>query len=48
VRVPWSIALGVQLGGDVGAVFLGADGLVAGRGLCAPTLEQAQLKQVML
>ncbi|HKS48826.1 MAG TPA: hypothetical protein VJT49_27700 [Amycolatopsis sp.] len=29
-------------------VFLGADGLVAGRGRCAPTLEQAQLKHVML
>ncbi|WP_097256945.1 MULTISPECIES: DeoR/GlpR family DNA-binding transcription regulator [unclassified Streptomyces] len=29
-------------------VLLGADGLVAGRGLCVPTLEQAQLKHVML
>jgi len=29
-------------------VFLGADALIAGRGLCAPTLEQAQLKHVML
>nr|WP_282190123.1 hypothetical protein [Streptomyces sp. S1D4-11] len=29
-------------------VFPDADGLVAGRGLCAPTPEQAQLKLVML
>lgn len=29
-------------------VFLGADGLTADRGLCAPTLEQAQLKHMML
>ncbi|MGW0878016.1 hypothetical protein [Streptomyces sp. NPDC002671] len=29
-------------------VFLGADGLVAWRGLCVPTLEQARLKHVML
>ncbi|MEU6641966.1 DeoR/GlpR family DNA-binding transcription regulator [Saccharomonospora sp. NPDC046836] len=29
-------------------VFLGADGLTADRGLCAPTLEQAQLKHAML
>ncbi|PXY25271.1 DeoR/GlpR transcriptional regulator [Prauserella sp. PE36] len=29
-------------------VFLGADGLTARRGLCAPTLEQAQLKHAML
>ncbi|GDY31684.1 DeoR/GlpR family DNA-binding transcription regulator [Gandjariella thermophila] len=29
-------------------VFLGTDGLTAGRGLCSPTLEQAQLKYAML
>lgn len=29
-------------------VFLGADGVLAGRGLCSPTLEQAQLKYRML
>jgi DeoR family fructose operon transcriptional repressor len=29
-------------------VFLGADGITADRGLCAPTLEQAQLKHTML
>ena len=29
-------------------VFLGADGISAQRGVCAPTLEQAQLKHAML
>lgn len=29
-------------------VFLGADGITAERGLCSPTLEQAQLKHAML
>ncbi|QUH03068.1 DeoR/GlpR transcriptional regulator [Saccharopolyspora erythraea] len=29
-------------------VFLGADGLTAQRGICSPTLEQAQLKHQML
>lgn len=29
-------------------VFLGADGLTADRGLCSPSLEQAQLKHAML
>lgn len=29
-------------------VFLGADGITAERGICSPTLEQAQLKHAML
>ncbi|MFD9893672.1 DeoR/GlpR family DNA-binding transcription regulator [Amycolatopsis sp. NPDC059027] len=29
-------------------VFLGADGIVAGRGLCCPSLEQSQVKHAML
>jgi DeoR family transcriptional regulator, fructose operon transcriptional repressor len=29
-------------------VFLGADGIAAQRGICSPTLEQAQLKHLML